>query len=841
MSGLPIIPPRWNDIVGKPSLGVTYYVDSAAADDSATGLAPGSPKKTLAAAVSAASSGDTVLLRRGGRWHEQLAPFARGVRLGGYGLGVPPIVDGSRLVPLDAWSLTGDAGVYTATVTFEEAIRAPGSSADRYWPALWSELDSATAYTGDRIDYYQNDESIAANIAYVAANPGTFTMHKSGSTEPDPAAAIGSEFVIYLHLPDSSDPGATGRKIYHTTQQSVATIWPDAEVSDLIIQRAGCKDMVGVQYSGSGNVDPARMERVWILDAAKHGVVGSGIEFFDCVATGLPSARSEGGGFHNYRSNTQRGVSRGTRFTRCYARGFGIGFYSHGDDSNPVHDFFNVYDCVADDCVTGLTAPNTRGKTIIDGLKVWNFTQYAAEFRGRASVSRLHATGNGSPAFCSVRNGAEIEMTDSFGILGGTITGGGSLFRCTDSGEATASLTNCTFLNMFGNAPSVEQNINISFDSCVYSTDQAEFPIWTGVVTATNSFFKIGNRTLESMQTQYEGIDDTCFGNCVTQTWTKTIEEADTLVTLGNRSATYSGTGDELVLNVSDNWPAGRGIRVIDAYGAGLHYDGRVVSIISTGGSGIIQVSPEPTSAFTSKQIRYRTLARKVFPGSKDSVTISADGLSFLSTEPWRYTVGQTIKLTQSDAEKSAKLNFGSAGIYKVASISSNIVTMDRPCEWVRTNGVPYATLAGAVGVPLPLVDVSFRFPLVRDTTTMAVTLVEGGTETWPEATTTSSIVPRKDGARGSASVYNTALGVQERGTVGVDIGVVDAGVFIAIGDSITVTSDVIVDDLDVSFATDPDFTGQVDFAVGSNMQRRKIGCRFIQDRFGSNVSGLPV
>ncbi len=80
--------------------GTTYYLDAEKGDDTALGTAPEKPWKTLGRLnAHDLKPGDAVLLRRGGRWEEPLAPRGSGtaqrwIALGAYGEGDRPVVNG---------------------------------------------------------------------------------------------------------------------------------------------------------------------------------------------------------------------------------------------------------------------------------------------------------------------------------------------------------------------------------------------------------------------------------------------------------------------------------------------------------------------------------------------------------------------------------------------------------------------------------------------------------------------------------------------------------------------------------------------------------------------------
>lgn len=86
--------------------GVVYYVDAESGNDAASGVAPGAAWKSLARANrQTLAPGDTLLLKRGGAWRERLRPLgsgtpARRIRVGAYGEGARPRIDGGQLQAL---------------------------------------------------------------------------------------------------------------------------------------------------------------------------------------------------------------------------------------------------------------------------------------------------------------------------------------------------------------------------------------------------------------------------------------------------------------------------------------------------------------------------------------------------------------------------------------------------------------------------------------------------------------------------------------------------------------------------------------------------------------------
>lgn len=81
----------------------SYFIDSAAGNDGATGTTPGTAWKTLAAANGRTfAPGDSISLARGGSWAGQLAPKGQGaasapITITSYGTGAAPRLDGASL------------------------------------------------------------------------------------------------------------------------------------------------------------------------------------------------------------------------------------------------------------------------------------------------------------------------------------------------------------------------------------------------------------------------------------------------------------------------------------------------------------------------------------------------------------------------------------------------------------------------------------------------------------------------------------------------------------------------------------------------------------------------
>jgi parallel beta-helix repeat protein len=109
----------------RGTVAATYYLDSVNGNDTNDGSSPATAWKTLAKVnASKFSPGDTILLRRGGTWREQLTFPSSGAKdapivLDAFGEGPLPVISGADLVPPAAWSTCGNCprGVWRAAVS----------------------------------------------------------------------------------------------------------------------------------------------------------------------------------------------------------------------------------------------------------------------------------------------------------------------------------------------------------------------------------------------------------------------------------------------------------------------------------------------------------------------------------------------------------------------------------------------------------------------------------------------------------------------------------------------------------------------------------------------------
>ena len=131
-----------------PTHAKTYYISQSTGDDSATGDTAKTPWKTLAKASIEYQPGDSILLKRGDTWNEELAPKGSGtpekpITITGYGEGNKPVIDredfkqdrtGIRLDNQGGYKITGLEFVHCMTGIYAEYAK--GSPTHKY---LWIE------------------------------------------------------------------------------------------------------------------------------------------------------------------------------------------------------------------------------------------------------------------------------------------------------------------------------------------------------------------------------------------------------------------------------------------------------------------------------------------------------------------------------------------------------------------------------------------------------------------------------------------------------------------------------------------------------------------------------
>lgn len=162
---------------GVVALGAAHYVDSNAADDSANGTSPATPKKTLGA-LPTLVDGDVVRLARGSRWREELRASGKRITVEAFGAGPRPIVDACNVYGGGVWTKTGGrTNVYQTDVTVANIDNSTGrflvlqNGIPLKWVASVATCDATTS---------------SCNTPDVAATSGTFTIFVNvGGVDPD--------------------------------------------------------------------------------------------------------------------------------------------------------------------------------------------------------------------------------------------------------------------------------------------------------------------------------------------------------------------------------------------------------------------------------------------------------------------------------------------------------------------------------------------------------------------------------------------------------------------------------------------------------------------------------
>lgn len=794
------------------ALPPTIFCDASAANDSADGLTPATPKQTIAAALALCVAGGTLRLARGRRWYEDLNFTVSNLTIRPYGAGVRPLLDGSRAISAGAWTAHATiANVWQCTLTLPAAtIYSPPSN--QWGIMLWDEVGSKRGIDA-ALTYYTAGADIAANITYVGSNPGTFTAHKVGSTTKDARQTVGTQFTFYARFSDSFDPSAGARAINYVDMSQHFVLGEGSVIEDLVFQRAGNKDMIGISYATSNQ--PGIMRRCDLLEASAHAIVGGGMDYEDCFAKGgVYSMVYSGAGLHNYRDTLNKGTSRGCFFRRCRVDGFYTGYYTHGSDSGTQHNSFDLRDCEAVNCSIGLSAGlNSAAKTpIIDGFVLKNCAT-GLDLGSGANLRRIRYTGTitGNCAFITSNGaGGVVDLEDCSVVF--RSAGNCNAFQNTHASTQLVVTANriAVWRASAASLSGAQKNIKITLTNSIYAAiSDATLP-WTGVVTAGNTFLQLGKSTLDTLRVANPGIDSTCIAPWVTQVYSRTILDADLSATVGTRAATYVSGSTLSVSYVATGSPP-RAIRVIDAYGAGLHYDGIVTSSSPTP-TNTVQVSPNPASAFSGKAYKWRMTNALIWPATVDICSVSKDGLQLATSNIARYAVGQY--LTVGGVRGRA-----SFGVRKITAISGSILTLDRACSWTVDPSFSYIPITGGSGIPLPTVAVTFDQSFARGSVAGTITKGEGGTISIAEDIATGSFNFDYEGTK-----FNTAGTSQYYGQIRSDEGYIDAGISLFPGDTLAVSANVYIAALDLTFPVPPALSGVLTPATGSEPARLLMG-----------------
>jgi len=153
---------------------VTYYVDTAAADDTGNGTTAGTAWKTINKVnTSTFAAGDSILFKRGCTWREQLTVPSSGsagspITFGVYGSGESPIITGADVVS----SFTSEAQVTNTNygnTTYNQAFGTPGANYI-YWMPVGA---VTTGGSVTQVKIYIGATAAAASKVALYADDGT--------------------------------------------------------------------------------------------------------------------------------------------------------------------------------------------------------------------------------------------------------------------------------------------------------------------------------------------------------------------------------------------------------------------------------------------------------------------------------------------------------------------------------------------------------------------------------------------------------------------------------------------------------------------------------------------
>lgn len=177
--------------MGPITFNAKYYVDSVAGSDSNNGLSTAAPFQTIGKLMATWASGDSVALKCGSHWREQLTLPGPNNSVGTYGgcksdLSNAPLLDASSVISAGAWTKTGGfTNIYQATVATDNELIA--------FLRAW---ENDVGFT------------LATSLANLDATPSQYFSTGSGSS-----------YTLYVHASDNSNP-ATNGKVYEYNQRA---------------------------------------------------------------------------------------------------------------------------------------------------------------------------------------------------------------------------------------------------------------------------------------------------------------------------------------------------------------------------------------------------------------------------------------------------------------------------------------------------------------------------------------------------------------------------------------------------------------------------------------------
>ena len=706
------------------------------------------------------SIGADVYLMRGSHWYGEyltgVPPFAK---VGACGQGDYPIIDGAMNLFIGTWTYSATWDAWYQDIVLPQAIQGGYPSANSWNPGLWPDTVFSRV-TDDGLPRILNGDAMpdaaydptkpqTTTIAQTSQNGllailrdspiGGFTVFKSGSTSYEPRSPaveyVDTNFRVWMRDPKWPDPNAAGHPTYRIQDMSgLANLSQGCDVSEIVFARNGGKDMVSGNFNNvSGAVLPTigsgQFTDCGFLAFSVHGQVAGGMNNVRCRAIGSytrMSHKQAGGAYHQFRSQgSQVGTSEGYRNEGCSAERCGVPIYSHGstgtapDGTTFEHDHADIRGLRANDVLSLFAAGTNRKPINVSDCFATNVDDIGVLSGGTMRRSRVFgrlgnrlALGTGSP-------GDTVTLIDT--LIAGTTIGLLDIGINATIDPATYPTLNMTRSaivgTLFNPGSAIRSQMNLAMrDSYIGTFDgggQRDDMFILGTIKTTGSnVIECVSQSIDSLRTLYPGITSGTETGLRRQTWTKTITASDLdFTSTSNFTATYNGTPDSggasATIVTSYNYGVMyRGVRFVDAYGTGQHYDG---IMLSNPDSSHIIVRPAPTAAFTNKNV----VEAKLSPVMRDAVTayISTDGLRLNVPDGTRFTVGLYVGM--GSIRKSA----AAFGLRKIVGITGNILTLDQPCNWTAQAPTSryYNDIATPTGysVPLPTVRISWGWSFV--------------------------------------------------------------------------------------------------------------------------------
>lgn len=798
----------------------------AAGNDSNNGLTATSAKATIDGAVAALGNGGTLMVKRGSVFYHPDTfenATAENVVVTAFDFGPDPVFDSTVSMGTSGWTL--DSGsVYTKTITHTETNSSgTAGAADITHFGVWEIWpDTKGSQNDTELTPVWDQGSIAANIA--ALLPGQFTCHYSGSTAADPRTDTGNvsqDVVYYVRTTNSANPasGATELRFAERYKWRVPATW---EFQNVEFRRTASKDLVGTDDSTTdGNV----IREIKLSDCAVHGWVGPHMAYGDCYATarskpgyddGSPETNGNGGGaaFHQFRNDAGGVLKHGVIEGRLHARGFSNAVYSHGDAGGDGQYTRLRYRYVeATDCYRAVylgdhppsNDPASFRPVIFDEIEAINCSSVGVLGDGD-EIKKLRWIG---PSGAVAVRGA-IDAMGDFTVRNGTL-----IFRNDDGQERglvrnlkasqisnpalfiTATFVNCT--NYRGGAcvsSTNWENVDYVFEDSVAgdllpSDYAATAP--NSITTVGNNSLAYGRSTLTEINAAFAGVNlSTTLCPWVEQTAEITIGSSD--LTYRNTTRTAGGTSGNsyVTLNLiggAERFVVGQTIKIIDYDGAGGDFISHI-SAVGSPGANDLTLADTLDQTFSGKAVHNAFHDFNVWGEDMETTaTISTDGTQVTLANEAGFSTGTWFHL----GNIARRVDFGPR---KVASLASNVATLDTEADWKIGNLTSLNAL-----VTKPTFSISFGYPIADGSVNLSIVRAVGSDIDIDEAADSYARLT------GTFWQWNGAESTTS-GQIRYETGEIDAKIPVGIGDVVTWTANIFIEDLAPKWAAVPGLSG---------------------------------